>query len=121
MLMSAETDVVRAFTALFTANAPLVAALPGGLTTDLADDQPLETPRALPYAILTVTVSRPQRPGYGWWLDFRRVTLEVYGNGKMTLGDLCSLIHATFDWPVSYQFPWSDLGSGRTVYHAWTR
>lgn len=108
--MSVETDLVKAIRSLWNATPALVAAVPGGLTTDLADDVP---GRPVPYAILGVTVETRQRPltMRGVALDLRRVTVDLYGLGKEALGQIVSQIHATFDWPVRLA----------GLPHAWTR
>jgi len=108
--VSVETDLVKALRALWNATPFLTSAVPGGLTTDLAADDPS---RGLPYAILQVQLERQQRPlthGHAF-LDFRRVIVDLYGNGKEALGQIVSTVHATFDWPVRLAL----------AGHAWTR
>ena len=116
--MSAETDVAVAFVAKWNATPALGSAVPGGLYADQvsqAQARPSEAPRPVPYAILTVTQARPPRFGHRFWTDYRTVTLEVYGhNGKVDLGQLVSLAHATFDFPAKLPI------AGPDGWHAWT-
>lgn len=109
--MSVEVDLAEAFRNRWLATPALVAAVPGGIFTDQAQD---DAARPLPYAILAVALERPQRMlTMGLVaLDLRRVSVDLYGVGKAALGDVVSLIHATFDWPVRL----SALPA-----HAWTR
>ena len=110
--MSVETDLVKAWRTLWNATPAIASAVPGGLTTDFAADDPT---RALPYAILSVTLERAQRPltHRGAFLDFRRVVVDLYGTGKESLGSIVSAIHAAFDNPARLALP--------TQSHAWTR
>jgi len=116
--VSAETDVAAAFVAKWNATPALTSAVPGGLYSDQvsqAQARTTEAPRALPYAILTVTQARPPRFGHRFWTDYRTVTLEIYGaNGKMDLGQLVSLAHAAFDFPAKLAI------AGPDGWHAWT-
>src|SRR5262245_25088022 len=107
--MSCETDVVRAFTDRWNATAALASAVPGGLYTDYRDDvleMPAPPTTVLPYAILTVELDRPQRriTIKRVSLDYRRATIDIFGKGKANLGDIVSLIHATFDPPARLLF-----------------
>ena len=95
--MSADTDVLAAITTRFLATKALTVAIPGGLWTDR-----VPADRKLPYAV--ARSERAQEPEYfsyqgstDSYIDFRRVTMDIYGIGKAKVGGLIELFRATFD------------------------
>ena len=118
--MSAITDVAQAWVQLWNATTSLTAAVPGGLYADqVSQAQALkaDTPRPLPYAILTVGQARPPRFGHRFWTDYRSVRLELYGNnGKVDIGNLVSLVHSIFDYPARLNVN----AFNANAWHAWT-
>ena len=85
--MSAETDVAQAWIALWQATATLTSAVPGGIYSDQVSQAQAkwegQSPRLLPYAILTIEQARPPRFGHRFW--------QTYAYTPACMRHLCSL------------------------------
>lgn len=98
--MSADADVARAWVNRWDA-ADLSTYVPGGLVSDrLSETQglPSQGKRPNPYARLLVAKGKdPEYVSGGEYIDYRKVTVEVYGVGKQAVGTVVSAVRGAFD------------------------
>jgi hypothetical protein len=117
--VSAEVDLARAWKDRWEA-AGLDAQVPGKLTADEASQGqalPGDEARPLPYAVLKVEPLR-KRFAQRHWSEWHRVTVELYGTGKVAVGVLVSLINATFACPEKLSF--AGINANRVHAHTET-
>jgi hypothetical protein len=114
--VSVDQDMEAGFLARFMATPPLLAAVPGGMwagriPAEMADD----TARPMPYA--QVKSDKGQDAEYyaavetgDTYLDFRLVTVTIWGVGKAALGEVMRKAEAAYDWKI-FPVPHSTLKS----------
>jgi len=97
--MSADLDASRAFLLKWSENeATLAPLVPGGLHADTLPPQP-----ASPYAQLLVDqhkepeYSSPSADGTQPYIDYRKVTVKLFGVGKATVDGVVTVIKGFYD------------------------
>lgn len=82
----------------------LPGLVPGGLTTNRARAPSDGSVESRPYAVLTVRKGRDPIFSSSCVLDFRLVTVDLYGVGADDLGAVVDTLHATYDSPATLDF-----------------
>jgi len=100
--------------------------VPGKLHTDeVTEGQAVpDDPRRLsPYAILTIKRASAPRFRHFGWLDFRTVTVEVYGKEqtKISMDPVANALHALFDRKTGYKGQLTQIAAlNPNAIHAWS-
>lgn len=114
--MSADTDVAAAWVSRWKSSAALDVAVPGGITSDrLTEGRPLASlpERLTPYAELQVTKGKdPEYVSSGDFIDYRKVTVTIFGVGKESLGGVVSAARHVFDSPAPLDFSHAPAVTG---------
>lgn len=105
--MSADTDVSRAWLARWNGASPEALAVQDLVKGGVAAGR-LPAPGASPYAELsTETHKPPQFVTGGAHVDYRKVTVTLFGVGREAVGRVVSALRALFDSPAALDFGFS--------------
>jgi hypothetical protein len=88
-----DSDTIQGFITKWNATTSLTTPISGGIYSGRAHSDPV-----MPYAKIKSQKAKEMEPdSCGSYIDYRKVTIEVYQVGEVTTGDLLKTIMETFN------------------------